>query len=1004
MKAMDLRFLACPILVGHYENDSMAGTEALIDSELMDGQLAQRKALDLYAGPLGTAAVVLRAPSALDRRRGVLTGAVVTGLGRYEGSLSQESLMLAVRAGVLRYLLQVVDVMGREDREVPLATLLLGYNSSANLTIAASVEALVRGVIEANERFKRTTGLSVRVAQLDIVELYLDTAITAVYELRQLTPRLADMATAKDTQLACSGELVQGIGLRQRLFDTRGASYWPRLIVTDADDQPGAARPEGGIRLANRLRFLYVGQRARAETVVQQRQPSLIETLVRQQISQTHWNSDFGRMLFQLIVPPDFKDAARQLQRIVLVVDAATANLPWELMLTDPLFTTEAQGDGPLLPLSLCTPVVRQLASTAFRRDVRQSLARNAYVIGNPSVQGFAAAFPDPANPERKDPDALAGAEVEATAIAGLFANMGYEVSRAIGDHNLASDVLAKLYRKPYRILHVSAHGVFEQLHADGLRRSGVVLSGGLLITAAEIAAMESVPELVFLNCCHLGQIAAGAPAGPTLRDGNKLAASVARELMDIGVRCVVVAGWAVDDQLAQQFGEVFYQSLLQDRRPFGNAVFEARQALWAARPDNVTWGAFQAYGDPLWLAEPDADGAVGAARGRSSFVSLDEMLDELARARVEASRRPDRQRESERQARIKAIEEARDKRCPPGWLRLPALQSALGATWRELGCLEQAQQALQSAIQSVDLQGRVPIRDIEQLAAVEIELGAARAAQRIRQPSTDPGGKARGPRQGAEGLALIANGIERLLSLDKLVSQSGLGPDDPVAAVNSDRHALLAGAHKRTAVVFAQQLLQRDGSAAQRARWREALAEAAAAGIQAYIRAQGLPGDDSFKPYPALHGLALRVVLDGWEAADEVSDGVAMARQCGMAVSRLYAIDGDPWDVVMSPEAVLVERLRDGGLAAAGAAGEAALREVLQAYRAALEHLGPKVRHVDRTVEHLEMLATLFDARFLMGDGAGYKRMADGLLALVGQLRPGRETRADRPEAPAPA
>ncbi|MDM0024511.1 CHAT domain-containing protein [Variovorax saccharolyticus] len=1004
MKAMDLRFLACPILVGHYENDSMAGTEALIDSELMDGQLAQRKALDLYAGPLGTAAVVLRAPSALDRRRGVLTGAVVTGLGRYEGSLSQESLMLAVRAGVLRYLLQVVDVMGREDREVPLATLLLGYNSSANLTIAASVEALVRGVIDANERFKRTTGLSVRVAQLDIVELYLDTAITAVYELRQLTPRLADMATAKDTQLACSGELVQGIGLRQRLFDTRGASYWPRLIVTDADDQPGAARPEGGIRLANRLRFLYVGQRARAETVVQQRQPSLIETLVRQQISQTHWNSDFGRMLFQLIVPPDFKDAARQLQRIVLVVDAATANLPWELMLTDPLFTTEAQGDGPLLPLSLCTPVVRQLSSTAFRRDVRQSLARSAYVIGNPSVQGFAAAFPDPANPERKDPDALAGAEVEATAIAGLFANMGYEVSRAIGDHNLASDVLAKLYRKPYRIVHVSAHGVFEQLHADGLRRSGVVLSGGLLITAAEIAAMESVPELVFLNCCHLGQIAAGAPPGPTLRDGNKLAASVARELMDIGVRCVVVAGWAVDDKLAQQFGEVFYQSLLQDRRPFGNAVFEARQALWAARSDNVTWGAFQAYGDPLWLAETDADGAVGAARGRSSFVSLDEMLDELARARVEASRRPDRQLESERQARIKAIEDARDKRCPPGWLRLPALQSALGATWRELGCLEQAQQALQSAIQSVDLQGRVPIRDIEQLAAVEIELGAVRAAQRLRQPSTDPGVKARGARQGGEGLALIANGIERLLSLDKLVSQSGLGPDDPVAAVNSDRHALLAGAHKRTAVVFALQLLQRDGSAAQRARWREALAEAAAAGVQAYTRAQGLPGDDSFRPYPALHGLALRVVLDGWDAADEVSDGVAMARQCGMAVSRLHALDGDPWDVVMSPEALLVERLRDGGLAAAGSAGESALGEVLQAYRAALEHLGPKVRHVDRTVEHLEMLATLFDARFLMGDGEGYKRMADGLLALVGQLRPGRETRPDRPEAPAPA
>lgn len=1001
MKAMDLRFLACPILVGHYENDSMAGTEALIDTELMDGQLAQRKALDLYAGPLGTAAVVLRAPSALDRRRGVLTGAVVTGLGRYEGSLSQDSLILAVRAGVLRYLLQVVDVMGRENREVPLATLLLGYNSSANLTIAASIEALVRGVVEANEKFKRTTGLSVRVSQLDIVELYLDTAITAVYELRQLTPRLADMAAAKDQLLACSGELMQGIGLRQRLFDTRGASYWPRLMVTDADDPAGSARPEGAPRLANRLRFLYVGQRARAETVVQQRQPSLIETLVRQQISQTNWNSDFGRMLFQLIVPPDFKDAARQLQRIVLVVDGATANLPWELMLTDPLFTPEAQGDGPLLPLALCTPVVRQLSSTSFRRDVRQSLARNAYVVGNPSVQGFSAAFPDPANPERKDPDTLAGAEVEATAIAALFANMGYNVSRAIGDHNLASDVLAKLYRKPYRILHVSAHGVFDQLHADGLRRSGVVLSGGLLITAAEIAAMESVPELVFLNCCHLGQIDAGAAPGPTVREGNKLAASVARELMDIGVRCVVVAGWAVDDKLAQQFGEVFYQSLLQNRRPFGTAVFEARQALWTARPDNVTWGAFQAYGDPLWLAETDADGMAGASKGGSAFVSLDEMLDELARARVEASRRPDRALESDRQARIRAIEEALDKRCPPAWLRLPALQSALGTTWRDLGCLEQAHQALLFAIQSVDLQGRVPIRDIEQLAAVEIELGAARAEQdTYRMHADQQGGKARGPRPDPEGLSLIEHGIERLLSLDKLVSSAGLSESGPAAILNADRFALLASAHKRRAVVFAQRLLRLDASANQRAQWRDAMAEAVGAGLQAYRQAEGVPGDDGFRPYYALHGLALRLALDGWDEADEMSAGVALARQCGQAVSRLYAASGDPWDVVLSPEAVLVERLRDGSLAAPDTAGEAALNDVLQAYRAALENLGPKVRHVDRTVDHMEMLSTLFDARFLMGSGEGYRRMADGLVALVSQLRPGRDARGDRPKA----
>ena len=62
--------------------------------------------------------------------------------------------------------------------------------------------------------------------------------------------------------------------------------------------------------------------------------------------------------------------------------------------------------------------------------------------------------------------------------------------------------MLATLYQQPYRILHISAHGVFDLRHQDGRLRSGVVLSDGLLITAAEIEAMEigartGVPELL---------------------------------------------------------------------------------------------------------------------------------------------------------------------------------------------------------------------------------------------------------------------------------------------------------------------------------------------------------------------------------------------------------------------------------------------------------------------------------------------------------------------------
>ena len=108
------------------------------------------------------------------------------------------------------------------------------------------------------------------------------------------------------------------------------------------------------------------------------------------------------------------------------------------------------------------------------------------------------------------------------------------------------------------------------------------------------------MPELVFLNCCHLGTV------DIRRRDGNKLAASVARELIDIGVRCVVVAGWAVDDDCAQASSDrPSTSSCCCGGATFGDAVFLARQAVWKRKPSDITWGAFQAYGEPGWLAVP---------------------------------------------------------------------------------------------------------------------------------------------------------------------------------------------------------------------------------------------------------------------------------------------------------------------------------------------------------------------------------------------------------------
>ncbi len=978
--AADLRFVAHPILVGQYEQDPIAGPQLLIDSELLEGELTQRHQLGLYAGPLGSATVVLRPPNEAERRRGSLRGAVVTGLGRYEGSLSLSQLTEAVCTGALRYLLQVVDVLGKDDREVPLAALLLGYNSSVNLTVDASVEALLHGVMEANARFSEATGLNIHIARLDIVEIYLDTALTAVYALRRLQERLAALARRHRIQLVCGAELTRGEGWRRRLSDSRDGSYWPRLLITDASTTGdarrslGASSPDGApvSILADRLRFLYVGQRARAESELQQRQPGLIEQLVRQQVADAHWNEDFGRMLFQLMVPHAFKDTARQLARVVLVVDQATANIPWELMLAD----DPARSEGDRAPLSLRLPMVRQLASDRFRLQVRQNVARTALVIGNPSSAGFAQAFSraepkailadkgaergtfEPSKePELTDPRPLPGAQAEAESVALLLGAMGYTVEPVIGADKPAASVLAALYRKPWRILHISAHGIFGLRHRDGMYRSGVVLSDGLLITAAEIEAMEVVPDVVFLNCCHLGMVDVG-------EGGNRLAASIARELIQIGVRCVVVAGWAVKDDTAQLFGETFYKSLLSLRKPFGEAVYDARKAAWKKSNQDITWGAFQAYGDPTWYAEPRTDGAAAGPPG--PFASPDELLDAFSRIRSDLNRLSGRAGHATDQAI-----DAQIARCPPEWITTPQVQSALGAVWYDLGQFEKARKALLEAIRLDDRDGMVPIYDIAKLANAEARLGEARG-----EPE------------------LIDSAIRRLDSLDELAFAAQDG-EAGGRKVNPERSALLGSAYKRKASLAARILIEAQRrpevlSQAELDQTRTTMVDALKQSVAAYAISAGLPGRAGFDIYRAINRLALDALTE-WRDASERKAAAALARWCGERAAERFAHKPDFWDAIMQPEALLVEHLVEGTLGHSTDATAIVFERIVRTYRETLDNVTVTPAQIDSVASQLEVLARLYEALATAGNGRPSTLTAERLRQLASALQPRR-------------
>jgi len=53
-----------------------------------------------------------------------------------------------------------------------------------------------------------------------------------------------------------------------------------------------------------------------------------------------------------------------------------------------------------------------------------------------------------------------------------------------------------------------------------------------------------------------------------------------------------------------------------------------------------VTWGAFQAYGDPAWQAEAGGSERGNAPSKETPPASIEELLDELSRHSAQASRR----------------------------------------------------------------------------------------------------------------------------------------------------------------------------------------------------------------------------------------------------------------------------------------------------------------------------------------------------------------------------
>ena len=760
----DLDALGVPVLVGTYDGTPIAGAGRRVNG-MLHGALERRVLLGQYPGPAGTVTTFLDGTGTVK--------AAVLGLGD-AGDVTPGRLTSSVTQAVLRV---VADVMDRrpEGQLEPLtiASVLIATSGPAALSVQSSVTALVNGVRRANRRL-RDLGAGVAVGTLQIVELYEELAIDAVHALADLTAADSTASDSRSDTVLGEPRLVTGVGPlpgqpTREYFRDEWRTVRVGALRTASDTSPdpattvdgaGGPRDDGLVALS----FTNVGRAARAEQEVTRSQRVLVDQLVADSITSPSASEQLHNTLYELLLPPSMKEQGRERDNLMYVVDDHAAQLPLELLAT----STHDEG---VVPIALDVGVIRRLETSTFRPNVRTASGTAALVIGNP--------------PAGRELPFLPGAAAEAVAVAQVLRDNGFAVSELIRrSHDDASvtpaDVLNMLFASEYRVVHIAGHGIYRPGRPTG---SGVVIGPGLYLTALEIAQMQAVPELVFLNCCHLAALGAPEQVSRTAQDPDwrrdRLAASVSRALIDAGVRAVVAAGWAVDDGAAVRFARCFYEGMMAGR-DLGVASHRARRATHDHYRSTNTWGAYQVYGPPAFrlFLPRGTDSRADFPRSRREYAGA---LERLVRRAGEA---PDTEREvigSELDALVDAA--------PSSW-QGGAERARAARVLEQLGRYEQAVVGYRGALSRWG--AKADVSTIQRLANVLAKAAVAEhetaAADGRQPPPLDRLGEAESMLTGLN--RLIGTTPERLSLLGSTLRRRATLLTDPVERTDAARRS----------------------------------------------------------------------------------------------------------------------------------------------------------------------------------------------------------------------
>ncbi len=920
-----------PVIVGHYTATPLSGAEGHIDRRL-GGRLSARHSRDKYPGDIGSHLRV-RAPA----RSYPADGVVVVGLGEY-GELTPRLLAETIRSSLVAHALDERDATATEPGKLvtlPISAVLVGATGDQGMGVGAAARAIVEGVAAANHSLLEETGPPR--CQYDRLDLWERRAPEAEAALLSLAAETDADSPASDPMALPDGVTVEPELLRRdghlmhSVSATIGVRPWRRIVVTrEKEDRDGAGGEADDPLL--RLGFVVDRRLAAVGENVHEIEKERLWRMLRDAVDDPKPAPGLYTNLFELLLPNDVKWDLRSAADVQLVVDPATADIPWEML--------SARSPEPRSreALALRAPFTRQLVGSSLQQVERADTLR-ALVIGNPPG---GADWPD-----------LPGAYSEAVAVVDTLERYGLEGQvrsrvfkpgeTATGDEVSAIESL--MFEDEYRIVHIAGHGAFDDSNET---RTGVVIGPGAFLTARFLAQLRPIPDLVFLNCCHLGRIGGDGAWSGAQGEHNRLGASLARVLIGSGVRAVVAAGWAVDDAAALAFASTFYERMLESGDPFGEAVFVARRAAHAAAPQSNTWGAYQCYGDSgLRLPSVGAGWLAPAPpTARELLRRIEYQVDQLAsRGNVSVA-------EKTRQAmheELKILVHAARGR---GWLAGDdggVLAERFAEVHAEMGEFATAIEWYEAALRHPS--GGASLRAVEQLA----NLRDRHAASLLRSQKVS-----RGDRATAKRLASAAEQGIRLL-----------GQISGADRESSERSALLAGHHKRQATI-------RTG------RQRVASLKRAVAAYRTAYEAAVEANPDDPAPYTFLNYVQLETIRAMLDADNPSSVDDAQRRLVArLTRRRLPESDQQYWDAVGLADALLTKALLDGKL------GESRrLRTIANRYEDAFARRST-ARERSSAIEHLQDLADLHPD----------EAEREGLHELIGRINPDRAGDETEPE-----